>query len=121
MKDIKAYTLRELRDFFESMGESGFRADQVFKWIWTKGVLHFDAMTDLPKTLRGRLSREFRVSSIEPVHVSKSKDGSIKYLFRLEDGRVLRACSSLRERGGQYVFQHRLDVEWVVHSVQQPG
>ena len=86
MRDIKAYTLKELRDFFESMGERGFRADQVFKWMWAKGVLHFDAMTDLPKTLRERLSREFRISSIEPVHVSRSKDGSIKYLFKLEDG-----------------------------------
>ncbi len=89
MKNIKGYTLKELRELFTSMDEKSFRADQIFRWLWVKGAEGFEQMTDISKALRERLKNEFYISSLEPAHVSTSRDGSIKYLFKLEDGETI--------------------------------
>jgi len=44
-----------LRAWFESVGERTFRADQIMKWVYHRGVVDFDDMTDLSKSLRDSL------------------------------------------------------------------
>ena len=51
MTDIKSMTLEELTAWLKSQGEPGFRAKQIFRWIY-RGVTSFDEMTDLSKSLR---------------------------------------------------------------------
>lgn len=73
--------LAELERFLLEMGEQPFRAKQVLKWLYQRGVYDFDAMTDLSKSLRARLKD---VASIGlPVVESRhdSTDGTIKWLF----------------------------------------
>ena len=50
MTDIKSMTLEELTAWLKSQGEPGFRAKQIFRWIY-RGVTSFDEMTDLSKAL----------------------------------------------------------------------
>ena len=45
----------DLERFVVGLGEKPFRARQILKWIYQRGVLDFDAMTDLSKSLRTML------------------------------------------------------------------
>lgn len=79
-------TPEELTDYFQELGQPGFRAMQVFRWLH-RGAESFDEMSDLPRALRERLEAEcvLTVPRVERRQVSRL-DGTIKYLWRLGDG-----------------------------------
>ena len=74
---------------FEQRGLEGFRARQVFHWIYRHGVTAFGDMTDLSQTLRTRLAAEFTLTTPRVVARDRSSDGTEKFLLRLEDGRQI--------------------------------
>lgn len=49
MNNIYNYPLKDLEAYFESIGESKFRAGQVFDWLYNKRVKSFEEMTNLKK------------------------------------------------------------------------
>lgn len=83
--NLKALTEQELKDFCEELGLQSFRSDQLFQWLYQKGVHSFDEMTNLSKDLRAKLNEVARVPTIKPVRQQESSDGTIKFLFRLKD------------------------------------
>lgn len=86
MINLRNLELKEMEGFIKSLGEPGFRAKQVFSWIY-KGVTDFDQMTNVPKSLREKLMEQSYIGRLEIVKVQKSKtDGTRKYLYELEDG-----------------------------------
>ena len=86
MKDIKSMTLEELMHELAALGESAFRACQVYQWMH-RGVRSFDEMTNLSKPLRERLKAEYALTPPEVARkLVSAKDGTIKYLWRLSDG-----------------------------------
>jgi 23S rRNA (adenine2503-C2)-methyltransferase len=76
----------ELSELAEALGEPPFRARQLYSWLYRQRVPDIDAMTDVRKDLRARLAEthELRWPGVEERR--SSMDGSIKYLFRLDDG-----------------------------------
>lgn len=84
--DLKSKTIPEIEAFLAELGEPKFRAKQIFVWMH-KGVESFDEMTDLSKALREKLNElcTLTVPRVERKQVSKL-DGTIKYLWMLEDG-----------------------------------
>jgi len=76
--------------------DRSFRASQVAHWIIDRNAASFDEMTNLPRTLRERLSRRFTIREPEVVETVESMDGSRKYLVRLEDDIVVE-CVAMRE------------------------
>ena len=82
-------TTQELEAFVEQLGEPRFRGRQLAMWIYRKGVTAFDAMTDLPEALRGRLSEIAIVNPLQVVDVKASLDGTVKYLSKLPDGEAI--------------------------------
>ena len=80
--DLRSLDLEGLAGFVESLGEPGYRAKQIYKWIHQAGVRSFDEMTNLSKAFRKRLSEESRLSCITLDTVQKAKDGTRKYAFR---------------------------------------
>lgn len=85
-QDIKSMNMEELTLAFKTLGEPAFRAKQVFVWLH-KGIKSFDEMTNISKSLRQKLDELYYITV--PVVVRKqqsSKDGTIKYLWRLSDG-----------------------------------
>lgn len=83
--DLKSLTRDELSAFCEEQGLQSYRSDQIFQWLYQKGVSNFEEMTNLSKDLRANLDEAARVNRIEPVTMQESKDGTIKFLFRLQD------------------------------------
>lgn len=88
--DIRSLTLNELQALFLERELPKFRAAQVYKWLQQRGVTSFDEMTDLSKDLRISLSESFEIRNTEIAIKRVSKlDGTIKYLFRLNDGETI--------------------------------
>jgi 23S rRNA (adenine2503-C2)-methyltransferase len=84
--DIKNLTLPELTELLTDQGKEKFRARQIIKWVYARGITSFADMTDLSKALREELSQRFFISDWEPEIVETSVDGTRKYLYRLADG-----------------------------------
>jgi len=78
-----------LEQFIVGLDEKPFRARQILKWIYQQGVLDFDAMTDLSKSLRGKLQERACVEL--PVEEARqdSADGTIKWLFASGSGQAV--------------------------------
>ncbi len=76
----------DMASWFEARGEKPFRAQQLVKWIHQKGVVDFDAMTNLSKSLREDLKAVAEVRGLAIVADQQSADGSRKWLFELADG-----------------------------------
>ena len=87
-----------LVDYFESIGEKRFRATQIMKWVYQRGVTDFEQMTDLSKALRTRLSAEAEVRPPEVALEQNSTDGTRKWLLRLDDGNCIETVY-IPERG----------------------
>ena len=59
------------------------RANQLFHWIYHKGVTSFSAMTNIARELREKLDEAFQIARPEIVTEQKSSDGTMKWLLRL--------------------------------------
>ncbi len=97
--DIKNLTLEELTADLKGLGKESFRARQVMQWLYVRKARTFEAMTDLSKELRGELNQRYRISSWTPEAIETSRDGTRKYLFRLEDGESVESVRIPMEGG----------------------
>lgn len=89
-QDIMLYSLDELKEYLNSIGEKPFRAKQIYEWLHQKLVECFDDMTNISNNLKEKLNNDFYIQSLEMVQVLTSKiDGTQKFLFRLKDGNVI--------------------------------
>lgn len=88
--DIKSLTLPELERFVvDCLGERPPRAMQIWKCLWQKGATTFDEMVDIARPVRELLAEHAYIPVLEPELVLRSQDGTIKYLWRLEDGKTI--------------------------------
>lgn len=83
--DVKSLTKEELLAYCAERGWPRFRADQLFQWLYQKGVHEFEEMTNLPKKMREYLQDNAFINRITPSLEQQSKDGTIKFLFQLND------------------------------------
>jgi 23S rRNA (adenine2503-C2)-methyltransferase len=88
-KSIKEFSLGELKMELERLGESGYRAVQVFQWVYQKGVSDFARFSNLSKDLREKLRENFSVSSLDLFGHLRAQDGTEKFLFKLKDGNFI--------------------------------
>ena len=89
--DIKSMFLEELESEFKDLNLEKYRVSQVYSWL-SKGVRSFDEMTNIPQSLRDALSFRYEILSCEIERkVVSDIDGTIKYLFRLNDGEFIEA------------------------------
>lgn len=75
-----------LREYFQSIGEKPFRADQVMKWIYQEGESNFDNMTNLNKQFRAKLSELCEVRAPQISEHQQASDGTIKFAIMLDGG-----------------------------------
>ena len=91
MQDIKEFDLKELENKFLALGIKAYHARQVFSWIYKKGVLDFNRMSDIPQKLREMLAGKFYISELKLLKLLKSEDGTKKLLLGLKDGNCVEA------------------------------
>ena len=82
------YSLRpdELEQWLKEHGEKPFRAAQIYDWLYNKRVKTFEEMLNLSKGLREKLEANFVLTTLSTIVKQESKDGTIKFLFQLQDG-----------------------------------
>ena len=78
-----------LATWLKDASEPAFRAAQILEWVWKKKVTSYDAMSNLPGALRGKLADAFRLTALEHSTTQGSADTTRKFLFRLHDGRYV--------------------------------
>ena len=71
--------------FFTDMGEQGFRASQVIKWLYQQGCTDLDEMTNLSKELRAKLANTTSLDLPVIVNEQVSSDGTRKWLIRIDE------------------------------------
>ena len=86
---IYGLTKDQLTDWFLSQGLKKFRATQVWDWLYVKRVKTFEDMTNLPKDTRDLLETHYTIGTLEEEIKQESKDGTIKFLFKLSDGNLI--------------------------------
>ncbi|MBT4104344.1 MAG: 23S rRNA (adenine(2503)-C(2))-methyltransferase RlmN, partial [Nitrospina sp.] len=79
----------QLKDFFSEWKEQAYRVHQVFTWVYHHHCRDFNEMSNLSKSLRSKLAEKFYFALPKIQSRTHSKDGSIKYLFELDDGAVV--------------------------------
>jgi 23S rRNA (adenine2503-C2)-methyltransferase len=87
--DLKNLTQEKLLQFVVSLGQPAFRGRQILPWIYKLGITEFSQMTDLAKDFRATLSESATISRFEDMMVECSRDGAVKFGFRLEDGHLI--------------------------------
>jgi 23S rRNA (adenine2503-C2)-methyltransferase len=89
-KSLTEMDRERLRALAAEYGQPRYRADQLFKWLFGRGVRDFDAMTDLPKGWRQQLRDDgYTIGRATLEKVRESVDGTRKLAFRLGDRAVV--------------------------------
>ena len=86
VRNIVGMLPSELEDLSVELGASRYRGRQLATWIYRKGVVDLEAMTDLPKDFRTALAGRAVIELPEVERETPSQDGSRKLVFRLADG-----------------------------------
>lgn len=82
-------TLCNIKEVAKKMNLPAFQAGQIAQWVYEKRVTNIDEMTSLSKSNRERLKEHYCVGLEAPEEVSKSEDGTVKYLFATGDGNMV--------------------------------
>jgi 23S rRNA (adenine2503-C2)-methyltransferase len=88
-KDIRALSQDQLIDLFTTIEEPVFRAKQVYDWLWSKGVIDFNQMSNLSKKIREYLETNFVINAVQIHELQISSDKTIKCAMRLHDNYVV--------------------------------
>jgi 23S rRNA (adenine2503-C2)-methyltransferase len=84
--DIKSLTREELENQFKDWNEPVYRVTQLLDWLYARRATNWDAMTNLPKSLREKLREQFTLQVPELARRQGSHDTTWKFLWKLADG-----------------------------------
>lgn len=76
----------ELRSLAQGMGQPAYRGAQLAQWLYKRGAMRADDMTDLPKAMREEMARTFRVGRPEILTRQEAPDRTTKFLLGMADG-----------------------------------
>lgn len=92
-------TKSELTEWVTSQGEKGYRANQIWEWLYIKRVTSFEQMTNLSKSFITKLAETYCINPLNQVVVQESADGTVKYLFQLPDKHMIETVLMRQEYG----------------------
>ncbi|MFJ4289705.1 23S rRNA (adenine(2503)-C(2))-methyltransferase RlmN [Cupriavidus sp. NPDC089707] len=83
------YDADALTAYCGELGEKPFRARQLQRWIHHYGASRFDAMSDLAKSLREKLSTRAEIRAPAAITDNLSADGTRKWLLDVGEGNAV--------------------------------
>ncbi len=90
--------LQEIQEWLVRQGEPPYRAKQLTRWIYSEHVLDFQDMTDLSKSIRAKLERQFHITGARIVQQREHNDGTIKFGIALEDSQSVETVFLPRDK-----------------------
>ncbi len=97
--DILSCSLQDLEEILLKIGQKKFVAGQIYTWLHQKDVSSFSEMSNISKALKETLSEKFYISKLEIQTKQISKDGTIKYLYKLDDENFIETVLMRYEHG----------------------
>ncbi|MDP1418626.1 23S rRNA (adenine(2503)-C(2))-methyltransferase RlmN [Peribacillus simplex] len=88
-KSIYGLTFEQLTAWLLDHGHKKFRASQVWEWLYRTRVTNFSEMTDVNKECIQLLEEHFVIQTLTEHVKQESADGTIKFLFKLQDGNLI--------------------------------
>ncbi len=76
----------ELKSFFINIDEKAFRAEQLWNWLYVKGINELSGLNNISKNVINKINEQYYLSQFKVSNSLLSKDGTRKWLFKLEDG-----------------------------------
>lgn len=101
-ENLLKYNLDDLKEEFNKNNIKGFRAKQVFNWIYRNGIIEFKKMNNLPNDLINELTEKYEINDL---HLDKkliAKDGTQKYLWKTKDNNLLESVFLPYEKENRY-------------------
>jgi len=89
--DITNLSLSQLTEFLVNLGLPKYRASQIFAWLYRPQIKDFSQMTDLSMELREQLAAQMVFEWPHIAEFERSKDGTVKYGFKLRDDSFIEA------------------------------
>ncbi|MCX7797149.1 MAG: 23S rRNA (adenine(2503)-C(2))-methyltransferase RlmN [Melioribacter sp.] len=87
---LKGLTLSELQEYFVSVGEEKYRAEQIFNWLYNHIVFDADEIKNFPKDLRKKINEVCELKTLELVDKQYSiKTATQKFLFATKDNKKI--------------------------------
>ncbi|GLV57467.1 putative dual-specificity RNA methyltransferase RlmN [Dictyobacter sp. S3.2.2.5] len=94
--DLLALTLPQLQQWLKDRGEAPFRAKQIYNWLYRQLETDFSAMSNLPQSLRQRLSEEACIGpTVIRSELHSKDDRTRKILLELSDGKLVESVLML--------------------------
>ena len=88
--DIRCFDRAGVEAFVSERCDCGAdRGRAVYQWLWQKGATRFDQMDGVHRRIQRRLDEVAYISELATDMVLRSKDGTVKYLWALEDGHTI--------------------------------
>ena len=134
-RDIKSMTIEELAGVMKENGFPAFRAKQLYRWMHVSLVRNYEEMTNIPKVMAERLSKEYPLTTARMIDRQVSKlDGTQKYLFAMGDDSLVESvfmrykfgnsvcisCSCATNSETASASLPRWDAEWDADSAPPP-
>ncbi len=91
MKSIYDLEFEELNNYFIENNYPKYRTKQLYEWLYQHRISSFEMMSNMPKELIEKLKSDFSLNPIKEINRIESKDGTIKYLFELDDKQSVEA------------------------------
>ncbi|MFZ3132477.1 MAG: 23S rRNA (adenine(2503)-C(2))-methyltransferase RlmN [Desulfosporosinus sp.] len=88
-KELRGCSEDELIEICKEIGLKRFRAIQLFQWVQQKAVRTWEEMKNIGERDRQTLRSRLSLYPLEKVREQRSRDGTRKYLFRLNDGETI--------------------------------
>lgn len=88
-ESIYGLTIDQLTEWLVEHGQKKFRAQQVWEWLYKKRVTSFADMNNINKDCLQLLEDHFEMQNLDLQIKQESKDGTVKFLFKLKDGNLI--------------------------------
>ena len=98
MRNIYDFTLKELEDYFQELGEKKFRATQIYDFLYKKRINNTEKMSNISKDIKKHLTENFSFGKIKLILKQEDKDVK-KYLFELLDGQRIETVLMYHDYG----------------------
>ena len=88
-ENIYNSSFAELKSFFIDLDEKAFRAEQLWNWLYVKGIDELSGLNNISKNVINKINEQYYLSHFKVNRSLLSKDGTRKWLFELEDGKEI--------------------------------
>ena len=121
MRTLLGKTLEELKEIALELSLPAFTAKQIADWLYKKRVTSIDKMTNLSKSARERLSKEFVIGIDQTLQVVTSQDGTRKYLFKPQSTAEQQSTAGQQSTAKQQSTVERQSAAEQQSTAEQPG